>query len=487
MKNKLIIFFLILLISIFSISIVDKAFQNDTFFTIAVGEKIINQGIYTDEDFTWHEGLKYQNVRWMFDVTIANIYNSFGNSGIYIFVLLVTCLFGNVLFYILYNQNKNIFISFIYTLLAMYSAREMFAARAQLFSFFIFVLEYFFLYKLVITNKKIYSVLLLVLSILLANIHASVYPLFFVFYMPYIAEYVLSLIVKNNNENNKVEIKRINSFPLLFITFAITAFGGLVTPIGLAPYVNMFKTVGEISSDIISEMQPLVPIYELPFVLYIAIFIGIVGFTKIKVRIVDCFYLLGFLILSLSTIRSVFFFYLIGIFPIANITAQVFNEYKGNIKINKFAEKAFFIIIYILIMCFSVNNFSSKVNEKYIDETAYPVDAAKFILNNLDISKMKLYNHFNYGSYLELEHIPVFLDSRAEIYLSTFNDTSVLEDYKTITSSDSEYKRLFNKYGVTHALIYNNDVFSNNIYENPEWNLIYLDDNFSIYERIEKK
>ena len=369
----------------------------------------------------------------------------------------------------------------------MYSAREMFAARAQLFSFFIFVLEYFFLYKLVITNKKIYSVLLLVLSILLANIHASVYPLFFVFYMPYIAEYVLSLIVKNNNENNKVEIKRINSFPLLFITLAVTAFGGFVTPIGLAPYVNMFKTVGEISSDIISEMQPLVPIYELPFVLYIAIFIGIVGFTKIKVRIVDCFYLLGFLILSLSTIRSVFFFYLIGIFPIANITARVFNEYKGNIKINKFAEKAFFIIIYILIMCFSVNNFSSKVNEKYIDETAYPVDAAKFILNNLDISKMKLYNHFNYGSYLELEHIPVFLDSRAEIYLSTFNDTSVLEDYKTITSSDSEYKRLFNKYGVTHALIYNNDVFSNNIYENPEWNLIYLDDNFSIYERIEKK
>ena len=94
------IFIFIVLIIIFSMSIAPKTFQNDTFFTIAVGEKILEQGIYTDETFTWHEGLKYENVRWLFDILITKIYQISDFFGIYLFVMTMSAIIGITLFYV---------------------------------------------------------------------------------------------------------------------------------------------------------------------------------------------------------------------------------------------------------------------------------------------------------------------------------------------------------------------------------------------------
>ena len=149
----------IIIVLIFSASLVEKTFQNDTFFTIAVGNKILSHGIYTDETFSIHEGLKYENVRWMFDITIATIYNVFGFLGIYIFTMIMTSIIGITIYYILIRQKNSIIISFLFTLMVMYLSRTVFAARAQIISFLIFILEYYYIYKLLISNKKIYSLL----------------------------------------------------------------------------------------------------------------------------------------------------------------------------------------------------------------------------------------------------------------------------------------------------------------------------------------
>ena len=75
MKDRLKNIIYIFLIIVFSLSLVQKQFQNDTYFDIAVGEKILNQGIYVEEDFSFVEGLEYENVRWLFDITVAKLYN----------------------------------------------------------------------------------------------------------------------------------------------------------------------------------------------------------------------------------------------------------------------------------------------------------------------------------------------------------------------------------------------------------------------------
>lgn len=68
MKNKKIIFNImaVLLIAIFSISITPKSLQNDTFYTIKIGEHIIqNKGIDFKDPFSGHENLKYTYPHWL--------------------------------------------------------------------------------------------------------------------------------------------------------------------------------------------------------------------------------------------------------------------------------------------------------------------------------------------------------------------------------------------------------------------------------------
>ena len=93
--------------------------QNDTFFTIATGEHILQEGYDNVDHLTWHENLGFYKLRWAFDVAIAFIYNTFGFAGIYAFVVIIASLTGLSLFNILLKQKNNIVLSFIATVISM--------------------------------------------------------------------------------------------------------------------------------------------------------------------------------------------------------------------------------------------------------------------------------------------------------------------------------------------------------------------------------
>ena len=88
MKKKNILF--IILLIIFSISVVRIEFQNDTFFSIAVGRQIMDTGVDMQEHLTWHEGLMYTYSHWLFDLINVFLFNFAEFKAIYIFVILMT-------------------------------------------------------------------------------------------------------------------------------------------------------------------------------------------------------------------------------------------------------------------------------------------------------------------------------------------------------------------------------------------------------------
>lgn len=483
--NKKEIFIFIVLIIIFSMSIAPKTFQNDTFFTIAVGEKILEQGIYTDETFTWHQGLKYENVRWLFDILITKIYQISGFFGIYLFVMIMTAIIGITLFNIFLKKDIKPIGAFLLAIITIYFGRAMFCARAQIISFWLFILEAYFIEQLLKTGKKRYSAFLFIIGVLIANFHASVYPLFFVLFIPYIAELILAKLPLNQTDESKIIIEKRNNIKNMFFTLIICAFSGLCTPIGFMPYLDMFKTIGAISSDIIGEMLPLNLLNSLNFMSIVVLVIGILVFSKTKIRIVDAFFLLGFILLSLSNNRSLFFFIFIGMSSVANILKDFFYEYKVEWNLSPKVKKIGIVFLSIIIIFISGNNFSKKINADYVDVGEYPVDAAKYIMRNLNIQDIKLYNGFNIGSYLEFCKIPVFMDSRAEIYIEQFNDTTILKDFQSLSSGGAHYNEIFEKYGITHALLYTNEIVSIYIKEDSNWQCIYQDDSFVLYEKIQ--
>jgi hypothetical protein len=77
------------------------------------------------------------------------------------------------------------------------------------------------------------------------------------------------------------------------------------------------------------------------------------------------------------------------------------------------------------------------------------------------------------------------MDSRAELYTEQFNsNTTILNDFVSVTYGSESYHEIFDKYGITHALLENDDIIYKYIGYDEDWKLIYKDTTFSIYERI---
>ena len=105
-NNKVIAFDIlaILLIILFAVSVSPKSLQNDTFYTVSVGNLILENGIDMQDHFSWHEGLPYTYPHWLYDVIMAQIYNLGGWTAIYI----STCILASILGICIYKINSRL-------------------------------------------------------------------------------------------------------------------------------------------------------------------------------------------------------------------------------------------------------------------------------------------------------------------------------------------------------------------------------------------
>ena len=183
MKEKIKNFILIVLIIIFCISLSPITMQNDTYYTIAIGEHILEKGIDMKDPFSWHENLPYTYPHWGYDVATYLIYNVgqtiSGEIGGYIAIYISTIILVSILGILLFRTNKrivkNTIISFAITLLAIYSVRDYIAARAQLVTFILFVFEIYCIEMFLENPRKRYIIGLISIPILIANLHVAVW------------------------------------------------------------------------------------------------------------------------------------------------------------------------------------------------------------------------------------------------------------------------------------------------------------------------
>lgn len=485
-KNKVINIILILIIMLFMTSCVEKTLQNDTFFTIALGERTVEHGIEKYDQLVWHEELEFIHLRWLFDVLIYFIYSISSFNGIYIFVIIISIIQGLLYYFIVNKFTKNKSLAFIATLVTMYFNKNELAARGQIMSFTLFLLEFYCIEALMKTNKKRYIILLLIIPILIVNFHASVFPMYFVFYLPYIAEFIFAKLKLNKSENSKIIIEE-RSITKLLIIMILGLFFGFCSPIGIDAYKYMFNVMSGISTDFITELQPINFMEHVYYTILICLVIALISFTKTKVNLTDGLYILGFILLSMPTYRCIFFFYLISSICIFRILNSFLEENNFKMKFLNSKFKNLFIILFLMsLILFSTTTLASELGKDYVDSTKMPINATNYILSSVDLENMKIYNHFNFGSYLEMKGIKVFLDSRSEMYTKEFNpETTILEDWFNLTSGLIHYNEIFDKYEITHALLRNDELVNLYIKNDPKWNEIYQDDMFSIYERVE--
>ncbi len=80
-QNRVFDIVVFLSIVLFAIAIVPKSLQNDTFYTIKIGEYISQNGIsnLTQDTFSWHE-LPYTYPHWLYDFMMYGIYGLGGQA-----------------------------------------------------------------------------------------------------------------------------------------------------------------------------------------------------------------------------------------------------------------------------------------------------------------------------------------------------------------------------------------------------------------------
>ena len=525
----------IISIILFAIAISPKTLQNDTFYTIKIGEYIQNNGIsnLTEDPFSWHE-LPYTFPHWLYDFMIFNIYDLFGFDGIYISTIVFAALLG-LLMYILCNIiSKNEVFSLVGTVAGMYCMRPYIAARAQLITFSLFLLTIIFIEKFLETGKKRFAVPLFIIPILIANFHVAVWPFYFVLYIPYVAEYILSLgiinidiilyikkfalIVANkihkfnsfnikiNNIDNKIKdnkrkrkinmenpykikIERNKNEKWLILIALICILTGLLTPIGTTtPYTYLYKTMSGNTTKVINEHLPLTLANNKQCTVFLIISLALLIFTDTKVKARYMFFLIGLTILTFMTRRQFSLLALIGTPIVIGILNSLFENNIPGFKVFTTIVGAGLIVAVVFLV--GMKFYKQKKDSVYIT-SSYPVDAADWMINNLDIENIRLFNEYNYGSYLLFRDIPVMIDSRCDLYTPEYNTKTknpedgkdIFMDVQNVCTLAIGYESIFTKYDITHVISYSNSKLSMLLRRDERYREIYNNYGFIIFER----
>ena len=536
----------IILISVFSIALTPVTFQNDTYYTIKIGEHIAREGIDMKDPFSWHEDLAYTYPHWLYDWLTYQIYNFFGMNGIYI----VTCILSVILGVSIYVTNtklvKNKLISFILTIGVMYLIRDYIAARAQLVTFILFVFTIYFIEKFLETKKKRYVLGLIIIPILIANLHVAVWPFYFVLYLPYIAEYLIALLgeiiiyrkwevlwkkikiqylskkigqkekvrqitdelkeleekidrvkvkrTKDLKNPYKIKLVKNNAVPFLILIMLVCTLTGLLTPLGDTPYTYLAKTMQGNTTQNINEHLPMTLSNETEVMCVLVMFLAILIFTKAKLRLCDLFMIAGLCYLMLMSHRQVTMFAIAGVFVLNRLIMEVLEQYieNGNYFVQKLTTNVVVILLLTAGTVYLTYDFGKdKFDDSYVDESTYPTKACDYILENIDIGLARFYNEYNYGSYMLFRGIPVFIDSRADLYAPEFSgkEDDIFMDFIETSNISRFYEDVFEKYQITHVITYQNSKMNMIITKtkDPNYKELYSDKYFVIYERESAK
>lgn len=548
----------IILIVIFAFSITPRQLQNDIFYTIKIGDLIQKNGIDGIDHFSWHEGLPYTYPHWLYDVGMSFLYNLGGFSAIYISTCVFSCVLGICIYLINSKITKNELIAFAVTIAVLYLIKGYITARAQLVTFILFIMLVYNIEKFIENKKVINAFALLLIQTLIANLHVAVWPFSFVLYLPYVVEYIIAelqdivlykkieirflklkakylnkkidskqrnlkdkyvrklqkatkqLLAKQertekirNGRNQKqgkeykIIIKKNKNVKLLVLIMIIAILTGFLTPLGKTPFTYTYLTFKGTTTKNINEHLPLTLANNIPMVCTLIVILALITFTKVKIRLSDLFMLGGLCFLMFWTRRQQSLFVLIGSIAFSRIVTQFLKEdmrYTIDDWEKKFLNKFTVFILIAGMLAWSLHLYAKIKDDKFVNEKIYPVEAAEWIKQNLDVRNIKLFNEYNYGSYLLFKDIPVFIDSRADLYAPEFNTSTgiskdgndIFMDFINSSNISTYYGDIFEKYEITHVILYKDSKMAMLIRktDSEKFNEIYSDKNFVIYEVV---
>ena len=396
----------------------------------------------------------------------------------YIFIIISNIIIVYLLYKIsiLINEKKRK-LSILTTLIIVFHYMALFSVtRPQVFDIILLLLELYLLELYIKRNNKKYLLGLPIISLLMINLHASVWPMIFVFLLPY---YMGKINLKfTTKESYKLK-------PLIIVTIVMLLFG-FINPYGLESMTYLFKSYGiEQIDKIVNEMAPLT--IKNGIIIYIYILFIIITYVinrNNKVNLRYTLLLLGTTLLSLQHIKGELFFLISSTIVINyNLKDIFFEEIKEcNVNINKYIKISLIILLCTIILI-------SFKNKKYIKEEANELYEIVKILKDNKAESSTIYTGYDAGSYIEYQGFKCYIDPRAEVFLKSNNKKEdIFIEYYNLQTGKINIKNFVEKYKFDYIIIDNYEsILHTYIDELDGYTQIYnKNDELKLYKRIEE-
>jgi hypothetical protein len=339
------------------------------------------------------------------------------------------------------------------------------------------------------TKKWPYLLALPIASLALANMHMSMWPMIFVFTLPFLAP---TYLPEKGSHPVKAWFGR-NKLTLLFA--GIAAVAGLANPYGLTGISYIFRSYGAANKIEIAELAqpPMLSINSFTILITVAaITYFVIKNLKPPKQNAGNFeqtalvYLsLGTMLMQMMHMRNIWFF-IIGALPIFAMCLP-----KKEIKSLSDPSSAktltgFVAVLLVFSIGFSVFLTTNKHyawNGGNDDSEWTPVQAVEY-LDNLDKNSIKLYTGFNNGAFFEANGYKAYMDARPELFAKSVNGKEdVIDEYKEILYGTADYKAFLEKYNFTHLAVHE-DSFIKYLNSDENYKTVIEGTGYVLYERV---
>lgn len=524
-KERHFLFFMSIFISIIFIS---KQVDNDIWFLLSDGRYVMNYGIPSVDPLSMHDGLHFVMQQWLSAFIFWKIYSFLGETGL---ILLVHFIGASIIYayyrLLLYTSDGNQSLAVLETvLLSIIPCIYFFVTRPQIFSLFIFILTILLLEKTQhnISKKQYFS--FFILSCLLINLHAAMWPLILIFPLTYLAEKKC----KTNYFLHQVNTSWREYTLLLLVLFI----GGLLNPYGIEAMMYTFNSYGiDTINCLVGEMHPITFDNIIGKIFFILMGLLIAQYSRKKAPLHFVLLSIGMTYLALSSFRSLNLFLFIGCFPLAFF----FRSWKGfsfhsdsSLKVNrKFCTIIIFLIfllygysfynskdiiqqdirqipiitkaviltiitiiisierkygslkhsfiktvIFIILLLLTLTSFNIYI-QKEISLSHDPISkrAVEYILTKENHTNVVIWTGYNQGGYAEFRGLRPYIDTRAEVFIKANNhQKDILKEYMEMIKQEITYKELLSRYDFEYILTTKDEIMYNYLKDDPEYELV---------------
>ena len=489
--------FIIIIISLPQIKVFD------TWWHLKTGEIITQTKSIPQIDTYSHTayGKPWVDHEWLAQISLHKIYQFFNINGLILWNAIIPALTICLLFSLLMLKGFDPLLNTFLCIVAFVGTAGIWSCRPHIITIFLIVVLFYLLAKYKYTNKNLYLYLIPPIMIFWINWHSG-----FIIGFVILLTYLLGNWIEGKiNPSCPQNLKKSQEKKLL-LTIIVSLLAIFINPYTYKAVVHPFlymsgnlpnkAYISEWSSPNFRSAQE--------FVIYTLFLTMILALSRKRISMPDLLFILGFLFLSFDARRHVAIFVLATTPILAThlneILCKLSSRIKNMTKINPLSKinnyfisrgKGFYenelklnkhtllILFFITISFFVLSKKHSHLFKIGIEESNYPIKAAKFIKEkNI---KGNMFNLYHWGGYLIFKLHPdhkVFIDGRNEIH---GHDT--LKKYYRLLFAKNNWEKVVKEYNIDYFLVDKDAAIRQVLLGTNDWKEIYSDKTSSIIIR----